>query len=131
MQSFPNKDLGVSGAKQAEFDAIDEHIAYDNPRVAAFSQYLLKDDALGGRAQNRGASFQTGLEYYSGEPKPLYSSWPIPLTVTKERHGVALWGLVRPTTSSTKVTVLVRPQGLEALSHAAHGRDQQPRLLEL
>jgi hypothetical protein len=110
VQSFPNRELGVSGAKQAEFDAIDEHIAYENPRVAAFSQYLLKDDAAGAGAEP-GASFQTGLEYFSGAPKPLYSSWPIPLTVTKAHHGVALWGLVRPATGSTKVTVLVRPKG--------------------
>jgi hypothetical protein len=106
VQSFPNKILGVSPAKQAEYDAIAEHIAYDNPRVAAFSQYLLKDDATG--ATESGASFQSGLEYVNGTLKPLYFGWPIPLTVTKERHGVALWGLVRPATGATKVTVLVR-----------------------
>jgi hypothetical protein len=109
VQSFPNKILGVSPAKQAEYDAISEHIAYENPRVAAFSQYLLKDDPVGGTES--GASFQSGLEYFNGTPKPLYSGWPIPLTVTKERHGVALWGLVRPTTGATKVTVLVQAKG--------------------
>ena len=50
VQSKPNRELGVSVAKQAQFDAIDEHIAWSNPRVAAFSQYLLKDDPLGGSA---------------------------------------------------------------------------------
>jgi len=106
VQSHPNKYLGVSAQKQVEYDAICERIAYDNPRVAAFSQYLLKDDPLGG--PEPGASFQTGLEYVNGTPKPLYSAWPIPLTVTKERHGVSLWGHVRPTTGATKVTILVR-----------------------
>ncbi len=109
VQSFPNKYLGVSPAKQAEYDAIAEHIAYDNPRVAAFSQYLLKDDPVGGSEPL--ASFQTGLEYVNGTLKPLYYGWPIPLTVTTERHGVALWGLVRPATGATSVTVLVRPKG--------------------
>jgi hypothetical protein len=109
VQSHPNKYLAVSAAKQAEYDAIAEHIAYDNPRVAAFSQYLLKDDPVGGAEPE--ASFQTGLEYYSGTPKPLYYAWPVPLTVTKHGHGVALWGLVRPATGSTKVTILVRPRG--------------------
>ncbi len=108
VQSFPNKYLGVSAAKQAEYDAIAEHIAYDNPRVAAFSQYLLKDDPVGGSEPE--ASFQTGLEYVNGARKPLYFGWPIPLTVTKERHGVSLWGLVRPAAGATKVTVLVRPK---------------------
>jgi hypothetical protein len=109
VQSFPNKLLGVSAAKQAEYDAVAEHIAYNNPRVAAFSQYLLKDDPLGG--MESGASFQTGLEYSNGATKPLYFGWPIPLTVSKHGHGVALWGLVRPATGPTKVTILVKARG--------------------
>jgi hypothetical protein len=112
VQSLPNKFLGVSVAQQAEFDAISEHIAYSNSRVAAFSQYLLKDDPLGGApgASARGGyvGFQTGLEYVNGKPKPLYAGWPVPLTVSKTRHGFSLWGLVRPATGATKVTVLVR-----------------------
>ncbi len=109
VQSFPNKYLGVSLAQQAEYDAIDERIAYGNPRVVAFSQYLLKDDPVGGSEPE--ASFQTGLETVNGTPKPLYYAWPVPLTVTKEHHGVSLWGLVRPTTGATKVSVLVRAKG--------------------
>jgi hypothetical protein len=115
VQSLPNKQLGVPPAQQAEFDAISEHIAYSNPRVAAFSQYLLKDDPLGGApgASVHGGTvgFQTGLEFANGVRKPLYSAWPIPLTVTKLHRGVSLWGLVRPTTGPTKVTVLVRFNG--------------------
>ncbi len=106
VQSFPNKFLGVSAAKQAEFDAIAEHIAYNNPRVAAFSQYLLKDDPLGGPA-----NFQTGLEYSNGRAKPLYFGWPIPLTVSGHGHAVSLWGLVRPASGPTKVTILVKARG--------------------
>jgi hypothetical protein len=111
----PNKQLGVSFAKQAEFDAIDEHIAYSNPRVAAFSQYLLKDDPLGGAP---GASvhggvvgFQTGLETITGVHKPLYSAWPVPLTVSKAGHGFSLWGLARPANGATTLTVLVQVKG--------------------
>jgi hypothetical protein len=112
VQSKPNKQLGVSAAQQAEFDAIAERIAYSNGRVAAFSQYLLRDDPLGGPpgASVRGGvvGFQTGLEYVNGKPKPLYFGWPVQLTVSKRGHGFSLWGLVRPTTGATKVTVLVR-----------------------
>jgi hypothetical protein len=119
VESVPNKDEGVPVAQQAEYDAIAEHIAYSNPRVAAFSQYLLKDDRVGGApgASVHGGTvgFQTGLEYFSGAPKPLYFGWPIPLTVTKEHRGVAFWGLVRPATGATKVTVLVRPKGSKRL----------------
>jgi hypothetical protein len=115
VQSKPNKYLGVSAAQQAEFDAISEHIAYSNPRVVAFSQYLLRDDPLGGApgASVHGGTigFQTGLEYLSGKHKPLYSGFPVPLVVSKRHHGFSLWGLVRPATGATKVTVLVQPKG--------------------
>jgi hypothetical protein len=112
----PNRELGVSYAKQAQFDAIDEHIAWSNPRVAAFSQYLLKDDPLSsgpaGASVNGGfIGFQTGLETVKGTPKPLYYSWPVPLTVTKSGHGYSLWGLIRPALGSTRATILVKRRG--------------------
>ncbi len=114
----PPNQLAVSFSQQAQFDAIDEHIAWSNPRVAAFSQYLLRDDPAGGPA---GASvnggfigFQTGLETVKGKRKPLYASWPLPLTVFKSGHGFALWGLVRPATGATKATVLVKLKGAKS-----------------
>jgi hypothetical protein len=115
VQSKPNRFLGVSVAQQAEFDAIAEHIAYSNPRVAAFSQYLLKDDPLGGApgssVHGGVVGFQTGLEYLSGARKPLYFAFPVPLAVSRRGHGFSLWGLVRPTAGPTRVTVLVRLKG--------------------
>ncbi len=115
VQSKPNKYLGVSVSQQAEYDAIAENIAWNNPRVAAFSQYLLKDDPLGGApgsSTHGGAiGFQTGLEYVNGSPKPVYYGFPVPLVVTKRGHGFSLWGLVRPATGATKVMVLVELKG--------------------
>jgi hypothetical protein len=112
IQSKPNA-LGVSLAKQAEFDALSEKIAWQNPRVAAFSQYLFRDDRLGGRP---GASvhggfigFQTGLETHAGKRKPLYFAFPVPLVVSRTRGGYSLWGLVRPAEGPTQVKVLVAP----------------------
>ena len=119
VQSVPNRELGVSLSQQPQFDAIDEHIAWSNPRVAAFSQYLLMDDPVGGPAGssvNGGfIGFQTGLETVKGKPKPFYYSWPLPLTITKHgRNGFLLWGLVRPATGATKLTVLVQRKGSHA-----------------
>jgi hypothetical protein len=115
IQSYPNHELGVPQQKQAEYDAIAEKIAWENPRVAAFSQYLLRDDPLGGKP---GASvhggyvgFQTGLETVGGAPKLLYHSFPLPLVVSKTSHGYSLWGLVRPAGGATTVKVLVEPRG--------------------
>ncbi|HEX4188931.1 MAG TPA: cellulase family glycosylhydrolase [Solirubrobacteraceae bacterium] len=109
VQSKPNKYLGVPAGQQAEFDAIAERIAYSNPRVASFSQYLLRDDPLSGSGAAGGVGFQTGLMYANGSHKPLYLSWPIQLVVSKRGHGYSLWGLVRPASGSTKLTVLVQP----------------------
>jgi hypothetical protein len=115
VQSKPNRFLGVSPARQAEYDAISEYIAWRDPRVAAFSQYLLKDGAVGG-APGAGVhggfvGFQSGLEFVNGAPKPLYSAWPVPLVVFKAGRGYSLWGLARPATGATKVTVLVETHG--------------------
>jgi hypothetical protein len=115
VQSKPNRFEGVSPAKQAEEDALAEYIAWRDPRVAAFSQYLLRDDPVGG-APGAGVhggrvGFQTGLEYVNGTPKPLYSAWPVPLVVSRRGHGYSLWGLARPATGSTTVTILVKTRG--------------------
>lgn len=115
VQSLPNRQLGVSVAQQAEYDAIAEHIAASNGRVTAFSQYLLRDDPVGGAPGSsvRGGvvGFQTGLEYVNGRPKPLYSAWPLPLTVSKHGHSYSLWGLVRMAAGPTRVTILVKRKG--------------------
>jgi hypothetical protein len=115
VQSKPNRYLGVAVAKQAEYDALAEYIAWRDPRVAAFSQYLLRDDPLGG-APGAGVhggrvGFQSGLEYLNGSLKPLYFAWPVPLVVSRQGRGFALWGLARLATGPTTVTVLVKTRG--------------------
>jgi hypothetical protein len=115
IQSYPNRELGVPQQKQAEYDAIAEKIAWENPRVVAFSQYLLRDDPLGGppgsSVHGGYVGFQTGLETVNGTPKLLYYSFPLPLVVSRTGHGYSLWGLVRPASGSTTVKVLVEPKG--------------------
>ena len=67
------------------------------------------------------------MEYLSGKPKPLFAAWPLPLTVSRSHGGYSLWGLVRPATGATKVTVLVQRKGshawrvLETVSTNSHG----------
>jgi hypothetical protein len=110
VQTRPNP-LGVSAAAQAEDEAISERLSWEDPDVAAFSQYLLRDE----RSSGRFTGFRTGLETAGGAPKPLYYGFAVPLTVTRARIGGAtgfsLWGLVRPATGATDVRVLVEPVG--------------------
>lgn len=118
IRSKPEKYIGVSLPVQAEWDAISERIAWENPHVASFSQYLLKDAVLG-----RGP--QTGLETLKGAKKPLYYAFAVPLTVTHLRSGgYSLWGFVRPAKKATTVTVRVlRPhsRSWHVLTHVKTG----------
>lgn len=106
--SAPARYIGIPVARQAEFDAIAERIAYSNPRVASFAQYLLRDDKLRGRNT---VAFTTGLQYANGHAKPLYSGFPVPLTVTKRGHAYDLWGYVRPAEGVTRVTIEAQRSG--------------------
>jgi hypothetical protein len=101
VQSYPNMFLGVPAAMQAEYDAIAERIAWSDPHVASFDQYLLTDSPNPGEG-----SFQSGLEYAKGKPKPLYRGYALPLTVTITGGShVSFWGLVRPATAATSIVL--------------------------
>jgi len=109
IQSTPDRLAGVSLAQQAEYLAISERIAYFNSRVAAMSQYLLRDDRPreGSRAE-RYSGFESGLRRWDGRPKPSYDGFRLPLVaIDYGRHDV-LWGRVRPATGQTIVTVQAR-----------------------
>ena len=95
MQSYPDKLFGVPLPTQSDFRSIGEHMAWSNPRVKSFSQYLLRDDAPEAGAHGK---FESGLFLYKDvAPKPAYYGFRLPLVVTKGRGSrVALWGFVRP-----------------------------------
>jgi hypothetical protein len=96
IQSSPDDIQGVSLARQAEYQAISERIARSNLRVAAYSQYLLRDDLPTGPDQFGG--FESGLRFADGKAKPSLNAWRLPLAVRREGSKVSIWGRVRPTT---------------------------------
>ncbi len=107
IQSKPDPNYGVSLLRQAEYRSISEKIAYANPRVAAFSQYLMRDDPPGSGADKYGG-FESGLRTFKGKAKPALAAYRLPLVVTKGR----LWGLVRPLGgANSTVTVQYRDGG--------------------
>lgn len=113
IQSVPDPYYGVSFARQNEFRTIAERIAYDNPRVAAFSQYLLTDDSPreGVPEAERYSGFESGLITASGERKLSYEGFRLPLAARRLRGKVSLWGLVRPATGAQTVTVEISDDG--------------------
>jgi Cellulase (glycosyl hydrolase family 5) len=111
IQSFPDRVSGVSLARQPAYYAIAEHIAYANPRVALFSQYLMSDDRAGTGGERYGG-FESGLRRANGSRKPSYAAFANPLAV--ENYGDrtdVLWGLIRPQRSVTRITIEARRRG--------------------
>jgi Cellulase (glycosyl hydrolase family 5) len=104
IQSFPDRISGVSLARQAAYLPISEHIAYVNPRVALFSQYLMSDDAPR-KSGYRYGGFESGLRTYKGKKKPAYDGFRLPLAVEDYGGSDVLWGLVRPDRATTGVTI--------------------------
>jgi hypothetical protein len=111
VQSFPDHIQGVSFAKQAAFLAVAEHMAYVNPRVRSFSQYLMSDDPPHKSKYNRYAGFESGLRTNKGKKKPAYKAFRLPLAVESYGPSDVLWGLVRPYRHATTVRIEVDPSG--------------------
>jgi hypothetical protein len=110
VQTTPDKISGVSLARQAAYIAVAEHVAYVNPRVVAFSQYLMSDDPPRTSGYRYGG-FESGLISADGKQKPAYQGFRLPLAVEAYGANDVLWGLVRPQRSRTSVTILRAPKG--------------------
>ena len=113
VQSAPDPINGVSEAKQAEYRSIGELIAYRNPRVRAFSQYLMRDDLpRPGTRSERYGGFESGLRHSDGDRKPAYDGFRLPLVARRtSRHRTYLWGLVRPADGRATVLIEYRNRG--------------------
>jgi Cellulase (glycosyl hydrolase family 5) len=110
IQSYPDKISGVPLERQPAYYAIAEHIAYVNPRVALFSQYLMRDDAPRSTGY-RYRGFESGLRRRSGAKKPAYRAFSNPLAVERYGRRDVLWGLIRPRAERQSVTIEYRRKG--------------------
>src|SRR4051812_16605736 len=110
IQSTPDPIVGVSQARQSDYRSIAERLAYDQPRVVAFSQYLLRDDPSvpGAPLAARYPGFESGLRTNAGKAKQALTGFRLPLAALRRGSRVSLWGLVRPATGRTTATVEYR-----------------------
>jgi hypothetical protein len=105
IESYPQGGFGVSPERQAEYLGIAEFLLYRNPWIRSFAQYLLDDD----RNPRLLLSFQTGLRFVNGFPKPSYEAFPITLMARERKHGgVEIWGHVRPGEGPHEVEIRYR-----------------------
>lgn len=122
VQSKPDPYAGVSETRQAEYRSIGERIAYRNPRVRAFSQYLMRDDLpRPGRPYVRYSGFESGLRHSDGAPKLAYDAFQLALVAERGRR-TTLWGLVRPADGATKVRIEYRDRGSKRWRLLKHDR---------
>lgn len=112
IQSSPDPIVGVSLQRQEEYRALSERIAYVNPRVRSFSQYLLRDDKpREGPAASRYSGFESGLRTSGGKAKPSLAGFRLVLSALAGRSSTSLWGNVRPATGATTAELQYRSGG--------------------
>jgi len=99
----PDPFRGVTLDQQSQWLVEAEQLTAADPRVAALTQFLLRDDelriAFGDHDARRFATYQTGLRFEDGAFKPAYGAYRLPLrAVPGNAPGapVTLWGMVRP-----------------------------------
>jgi hypothetical protein len=117
----PNPYRGVAPARQAAYLDEAAYLAWRDPRVRALSQFLLRDSPPD-RAYRRGSvrywsTFQTGLEYLNGTPKPALRGYRVAIFApvdTFARGGpVTVWGMLRaaPNQTTERARIQWRPRG--------------------
>lgn len=93
---------------QARFLPEAELLAYFNPNVRSFAQFLLRDlpERQASTPRLRWRDYQTGLQFADGTPKPAETAFRYPLVVRRAGpRAVWLWGLVRPGAGRRSVRV--------------------------
>lgn len=115
----PDPYRGISVGLQARWLAAAERITREDPRIAAHAQFLLQDDEprMHRHGRQRWITYQSGLRFDDGRPKPALDAWRLPLVapdVVAAGRPLELWGLVRPASAPTEVRLQVRPPGSDA-----------------
>jgi hypothetical protein len=101
----PDRILGVSQAKQAQYIGEAALRVWREPGVTVLIQFLVRDEpSIGG--------WQSGLYSVSGTPKLAARAFPLPLAqVSRRGSRVALWGQVRPGRGARPYAVQLRSGG--------------------
>ena len=107
----PDRLFGVSLEQQADYVNESDWIAYRDKRIASVAQYKLIDEP-------DQSSFQTGLRFLDGTPKPAYDAYRLPIWVSRRGSGLRVYGQVRPADNDAAELVEIqnRPEGASSFS---------------
>jgi hypothetical protein len=104
-QTVPDPIDGIALSSQSANNNVLEHLAYDNPRIAGTTQFLLRD--VTPRFQYRRtnprlywSTWQSGVLFSNNRPKPAFSAYLMPFDIgavpaTQQGAQVRIWGQVR------------------------------------
>ena len=122
-QTPPDPIRGIPLDDHAAWLAKAERMTWLDPRVAALTQFQMKDDPP--RAHLRRSdprhwgTYQAGLRFRDGRAKPAYDAYRLPLDAparVPRGQPLRLWGLVRPADDGDSTRV--------QLEHRAPGSDR-------
>jgi len=101
----PDRILGVSQAKQAQYLGEAALRVWREPGVTVLIQFLIRDEpSIGG--------WQSGLYTVSGAPKLAAHAFPLPLAeASRSGSRVSLWGEVRPGGGARPYAVQLQSRG--------------------
>jgi hypothetical protein len=104
----PDLLFGVTPARQAEYINQSDWIAYRDKRIQTVAQYKLIDDTAV-------SSFQSGLRFWDGMPKPAFDAYRLPLWVTRKGASrLRVYGQVRPLAGGATARVELQNAALGA-----------------
>ena len=107
-------------AQQADLIGWSEYLAYRNPRVRMWPQFLLKDlgrrsDADVAAGKRAYGDWQSGLLFVDGTPKPSFTTFQLALhadcETVKGKKQVLIWGHVRPARGAQQVQLTTKAAG--------------------
>ena len=109
----PDPFRGIGLEQQAQWLVDAEQLTSGDPRVAGMTQFLLRDDeartVFPDDDPRRWATYQTGIQFDDGRPKPAYAAYRLPLRATPQSDGtVSLWGMVRPGGAQERIRIEYR-----------------------
>jgi len=117
-QTQPDPFRGIPLSRQAAWMSWGEFVAFRNPRIASFAQFLLDDDAPVPHRSRRGhaawITWQSGLRTNAGQAKPALEEYRHPIFVSPRRprgREVRVFGSLRPAAPYAKVPAQIEFRG--------------------
>lgn len=113
--SPPDPFRHTSLTRQAAYDNMGDYLAYQDPRVVAQTQFLLRD-VRPNRRYRRGTkrywfTYQSGLFFANGKPKPSVFAYAVPVNITRTGPAtVKVWGQLRFLPNGVKGTAELQYQ---------------------